>query len=90
MRHTLICVSIMANLIQLVNLGLFNSAHMGSFTPRFHHNRFRVEPVFEIMAFAATALFPQFIGFLRNPCPQAFRQFIRFLHRVSVEGCTGL
>lgn len=37
---------------------------MGSFAPRFHHNRFRVEPVFKIMAFAATALFPQFIGFL--------------------------
>jgi hypothetical protein len=35
---------------------------MGSFAPRFHHNRFRVEPVFKIMAFAATALFPQFIG----------------------------
>ena len=64
MRHTLICVSSLANLIQLHNLDLFNSAHMGSFAPRFHHNRFRVELVFEIMAFAAAALFPQFIGFL--------------------------
>ena len=35
---------------------------MGSFAPRFHHNRFRVEPVFEIMPFAATALLPPFIG----------------------------
>jgi len=53
-----------AKLIQLDNLDLFNSAHMGSVAPRFHHNRFRVEPVFEIMPFAAAALFPRFIGFL--------------------------
>lgn len=64
LRHTLTCVASLANRIQLDNLDLFNSAHMGKFTPRFHNNRFRVEPVFEIMVFAAAALFLQFIGFL--------------------------
>ncbi len=39
------CVSILANLIRRSNLDLLNSAHMGSFAPRFHDNRFEANLV---------------------------------------------
>ena len=38
LRRTLTCASSLANLIQRDNPDLFNSAHMGSFTPRLHDN----------------------------------------------------
>ncbi len=44
LQHTLTCDSSLANLIQRDNLDLFNSAHMGSFAPRFHDNHSEANP----------------------------------------------
>ena len=54
---------------------------LGGVMPRLDDDGFRVKPIFQVIPVAASALFPQLVGFRRDPFAPVFGPYHELLSR---------